>query len=511
MPQFGLLVAGAVAISLASVGTAADSAPDRSGNDEVLRQIDELRQQNAQLAKKVQQLEQVATDEGAWLTEARATQIRSLVTDVLSDAAARSSLQADGATAGWNKGFFLASPDGSFRLNIKGQIQFRWAYNSRDLPSGALATGSATGPEQNWGFENRRTKLTFAGSVVDPSITFEIKPVWNRASTSGSTTQVNGSVEEIFIQKAFDGGFAVRAGQFKAPFLREELVSSSAQLTVERSLVNDVFTMKFVQGVQLEWEQEMFRVDGFYGDTGRQNAVNVAKDAATASNYLGSYNTDFQTNRSAYAIAARAEYKAAGTWKQFKDLTSYRGEEFGLLFGLAGMSQNLRPNNVVATTATNMWGVSGDVSVDFGGANLFMYGVYRSVGLGAPVGVRDGSMENELGQYGFVVQGGFFVLEDLELFARYEYGNLDTDQFRTVANSRRASLGRLSAATVGFNLFPLGAANKELKWTSEFGFAFTPVGDFASSGAGWKSDATTSSGNSSDSQFVVRSQLQLTF
>ena len=506
MEQFGMCVASAAAMTLATAVSLADT----TTTDEALRQIEELRQQNAAMAQKIEKLERVATDDGAWLTEERTNQIRSLVQDVLADADTRSSLQSDGATAGWNKGFFLASPDGAYRLNIKGHIQFRWVFNQRSVPTGSLATGSATGPESNYGFENRRTRLVFSGTIIDPSLSYEIKPVWNRSATSGSTTQVNGSIEDIWVQKAFDGGLAIKAGQFKAPYLREELVSSSAQLAVERSLVNELFTMKFVQGIQVEWEQEMFRLQGFYGDSGRANGVNVVSTAATAGGYAGSFETDFQTNQTAYALAGRAEYKAAGTWKQFKDFNSYRGDEFGLLFGLGGMGQNLRGNGI-AQSASSMWGITGDVTANFGGWNVFAYGVYRGVTLGAPVMTRSGSMEEQLGQYGFVVQSGVFVLDDLELFGRYEYGNLDTDQYRTTANSREASLGRLSVATIGFNLFPMGVANKDLKWTTDFGFALMPVGDFASSGADWKSDATEANGQSSNHQFVLRSQIQLTF
>jgi hypothetical protein len=505
----------AVALAMPALG--------QSANDDAIKQIDELRQQNAQLAAKIAKLEQVASDDGAWLTDERAAQIRSLVSDVLADSDTRASLQADGATAGWNKGFFLASPDNSYRLNIKGQIQFRWAFNDRSIPSGPLASGSAGGPGENWGFENRRTKLTFSGHIIDPSLTYEIKTVFNRQSITVSSTlpagssvslgnsDVNSSIEDIWIQKAFDGGFAVRAGQFKSPFLREELVSSSSQLAVERSLVNDVFSTKFSQGVQVEWEQETFRLQGFYGDGLRANRVNPVTNAGLAGSYGGSFNTDYTTNRTNYAFAGRAEAKLAGNWRQFRDLTSYRGEEFGLLLGIGGMAQSLRPTPTSALSAKNMWGVTGDITVDFGGANLFAYGVYRNVDLAGSPAVRGGGTDSSLNQWGAVVQGGFFVLDSLELYGRYELGNLDTDQYRTTANSLQADLEASSIATIGFNFYPMGSSNKDIKLTTDFGYAFDPIGDFASGGADWASDATPANGVTEDGQFVIRSQIQLLF
>ncbi|MFN5496126.1 MAG: porin, partial [bacterium] len=249
--SIGARLAGATTLSIAgSAFAAADASSDMA------TQIAQLKAANDALAAKVTKLEQNANGE-QWLTEQRASEIRAIVSDVLADAGTRDSLQASGATAGWNKdqgGFFLASPSGDFKLNIKGQVQVRWAFNNRDN-SGLTGT---VPKESNWGFENRRTKLTFTGFVVDPSWIYEIKLVANRTTgtVSGATYSANnivGSVEEIFIQKDFGNGIAVRAGQFKTPFIREELVSSSSQLAVERSLVNDVFSTKFGQGIQAEF------------------------------------------------------------------------------------------------------------------------------------------------------------------------------------------------------------------------------------------------------------------
>lgn len=480
-------------------------------SDEALRQIEELRQENQALAAKVAKLEEVASKDGEWLTEARAEQIRGLVQDVLADADTRASLQSDAVTAGWNKGFFLGSSDGTFRLNIKGQTQFRWAANFRDIPD------SVTGQtEKNFGFENRRTKLTFSGHIIDPSLTFEVKPVFNRASTSissGGQTLSNrdvvGSIEDIWMQKSFGNGFSIRAGQFKAPFLREELVSSSSQLAVERTLVNDAFSAKFSQGIQAEWEQDMFRLQAFYGDGLRANRVGPTTGAGSLSDYGGAYLSDFQTNDTDWAFAGRAELKLAGQWKQFRDATSFRGEEFGVLLGLGAMAQNLRPNTANSAGVEDMFGLTGDVTVDFGGANLFAYAVYRQVGLNSAIATRDGGTDDGLDQWGFAIQGGFFVTDDVELFARYEYGNSDSDKFRTA--SLLADGENASIVTAGVNWYPMGSANTGIKWTTDVGFALDPVVDFNSSGGNWLTDQTGAGQSTQDGQFVLRSQIQLTF
>lgn len=374
-----------------------------------------------------------------------------------------------------------------------------------------------------WGFENRRTKISFTGFVVDPSWTFEVQPVFNRTPgsiSSGAQTlssgNIVGSIENLWMQKDFGNGIMVRAGQFKAPFLREELVSSTTQLAVERTLVSDVFSTKFSQGVQVEFggrAGEQWRAQVFYGDGLRANATGVPSTVTTAAGgFAGAFTTPFNSNATNWGFAGRFEYLGAGNWRAMRDFNSYKGDDLSWMIGLGGMSQSLRPTNEGTQSASatdSMWGVTADFSVNFGGASLFAYGVYRDVQLAGGVAQRGGGKSDSMGQWGAVVQGGLFVTNELEVFARYEIGDTDTDKFRV--SDTGIELEKNSIVTVGLNYFFGG--NKDIKLTGDVGFALTPIGDFNSSGGNWLQDVSSTAGNgfTNDGQWVIRTQLQLLF
>jgi len=80
--------------------------------------------------------EENTTNQNAGLS---ADETRALVAEMLADAETRSSLLQNSATAGHDGKFFLASPDGNFRLNIGGQIQFR--YNTVFLDDDTRTAG----------------------------------------------------------------------------------------------------------------------------------------------------------------------------------------------------------------------------------------------------------------------------------------------------------------------------------------------------------------------------------
>ena len=122
------------ALGLAGVARAQDASPSV---DDLVKRIEALETSNRELAGEVVTLRKAEGD--GWLTEARANEIRSIVSDVLADSESRNSLQSSGMTAGWNNGFFLESADGRFRLDVSGTVQTRFIYGY--VPNGNAGTG----------------------------------------------------------------------------------------------------------------------------------------------------------------------------------------------------------------------------------------------------------------------------------------------------------------------------------------------------------------------------------
>ena len=99
----------------------------------------------------------------------------------------------------------------------------------------------------------------------------------------------------------------------------------------------------------------------------------------------------------------------------------------------------------------------------------------------------------DVDQYGFFIRGGLFVMDDLELYAQYEWGDLDVD-----------AIEELQVITLGVNKY---WDKHNLKWQSDLGFAFDEVSSaWASDSSGWRADAP-----GEDGQIVVRTQVQLLF
>ena len=112
-----------------------------------------------------------AQQDGDWLTEQRSEQIRGIVQDVLADADTRASLQGNGATSGYNNGFFVQSADGKWSMKINGLFQER--FNIGHQPSDWLSEDShryvaATTNDKTtgFGFETTRAALNFSGKLA---------------------------------------------------------------------------------------------------------------------------------------------------------------------------------------------------------------------------------------------------------------------------------------------------------------------------------------------------------
>src|SRR5690606_7815742 len=111
----------------------------------------------------------------------------------------------------------------------------------------------------------------------------------------------------------------LKFGQFKSPFLYEELVSSGSQPLVDRSFTHSYFSQGRSQGISFIYagnEEDDYRVEANFSDG------------------FNSANTGFASPMEAdFAIGGRFDYKVSGAWSDFKDFTSTQGQEQALRFG----------------------------------------------------------------------------------------------------------------------------------------------------------------------------------
>lgn len=415
-------------------------------------EVDTLRSMVHELRDQVAELKQ---DDNAWINSKRADEIRGLVNDVLADVDTRASLQGSGATSGWP---WVASADGNFKLKFGGQIQARWLTNE------------ATGQEDQQGFEQRRTKLKFSGHVGDPSWQYKVTATWGR--NDGSST------EDAYINKKFDNGSWFKFGQYKGGFLRENIVSSSKQLGVERSMLNNAFTYGWTQGIEYGWRDDDMGFIFQYND-----GPGLANSQALA------------PSRS--AMIARVEYKSGdASWKDFGYLTSKMGAKGGFMLGFSYQSMEIDDDSTSAeygnVDANKSDGWSADASWRGDGWNVFAYMV-ETTGT-----TTDGA---DIDSSGWLVQAGYMINEHTEIFAKHQEGTIDGFN------------NDMSAFSAGFNYWPI-AGNNAVKWTTDVSWAGDLIAnggdgaspDWVSSGNGWRADTGTA-----DDQMLIRTQLQLLF
>ncbi len=323
------------------------------------------------------------------------TTARSYQAELISDAATRTSLlegEPTGASSGFKNGKFFITDGGNNTLNFEGFTQFRYIADVRkDQPNNGDFTS---------GFQMRRTRLIFNGTVFDKALSFQIQGDFDRGT--GNFTQL-----DAYAKYAWENGVYMKWGQYKEALLHEELVSDPGQLAIERSVVNSIFTANRIQGVEVGYSDgKQFRVMGGFGDG------------------VNSLNTDYNSAAEAdYGINARGEWMFAGDdFKRFDDYTSWKGSNFGGLLGAAVHFQD--GGETGFTVDRSILEATLDCSVEGDGWNAAAYGVVRQTDPAGGTSTTD---------YGFVAQGGLFVSDQIELFARYDIVLPDVgDSFSTI-------------------------------------------------------------------------------
>lgn len=348
-------------------------------------------------------------------------------------------------------------------------------------------------------------KIKGAFSNTDEAILGQ-NPFGNLGNGSGTFRLL-----DAYIRAELSDDFSVRAGQFKLPFAREQLVDTEYQLGVARSTVVEHLGIGRSQGVEGTWTNTNTRAMLAFSSGGTDNLYGVLKAVGS-----DPANTAYSSDGVDWALTGRFEWKMAGQWRQFNSMTSPPGDEYALLVGLAAHAQDGDPDNGTETVSTgaNTWvAMTADVTAMYGGATIFASVFYHwtdsqsayvlgasnfNAGPFADIGNTE--------SVGAMIQASYYIMPKWEVFGRFEYGSANIDQLGNITTPTGATSldngNTLTILSAGVTWYLDG---EDLKWTSDVGIALDAVdGIWSNAGNGWRAAAE-------ESETVFRSALQLAF
>ncbi|MEM8875020.1 MAG: porin [Planctomycetota bacterium] len=448
--------AAASAAAVATFGFAAPAlAEEEMSSAELLKKIEELQKQ----------VESLQSNQEATTRQLTAAEIDAAVARVLDDAEARSDmLSMQGFTAGHNgKEFVLQNEDGTFKLVPNFQFQLRWVSNILE------DAGGGSDFESDEGFEIRRMKFGVKGNAFSKDLKYDFK--WATNDDGGALI-----LEDAKIAWAFADNWTFFAGQFKDPVHFEEITSSSRQMAVDRSLINELIgggLTDRVQGAGFTYEQDKLKATFLYHDGINTDNTEFAREAGDG------ITPSISPDPPQFGGAARVEYLVFGDSAVKKDFATIAGngvDEASLAVGVGADFTDFGDEEALIHTADVIY-KSGEGQ---GSYSLFAayYGVYTETGMDTGY------------TYGFEGLAAYAVTEKMDVFARGSFTDPDDDGF----------LGDddFFEATVGGNYY---FANHSAKVTVDVTYLFDGTPDSAS-GIGVRS-------GDDDDQIIVRGQFQL--
>ena len=245
----GVLIFGrwTAAIALLVIITTAN-AENVGTMEQMTREIEQLRQMLVHQQTEINELRSEQVFNSASLQQ-RQDLVRELVHDTINDVEIRSQLLGDTLTAGYNKGFFIQSPDEAYKLKINTRLQFRYTGINRATPPTSVAARAEATDRSD--FELERAKIAFSGhmpsGINDEPIKYKIQL---DADTDDETSRHGTTLEDWYAEHKTLAWLTLRVGQFKGPQGQQELTSSGKQQFVDRSMINELFNLDRSIGAQ---------------------------------------------------------------------------------------------------------------------------------------------------------------------------------------------------------------------------------------------------------------------
>lgn len=340
------------------------------------------------------------------------------------------------------------SPDA--KLSIGGEYQFRYTFSRESSPV-------RPGDEVASGFSFRRLRLRLRGS-----------PDGGRTTLFFQTEANSGEARllDLFIEGTLADGLKLGGGQFVLPFSHEQSVVNFKLQGPEYSSV--VFSVNptallRTQGVMLTATDGPSRA--FLALTDGTDALNAGPlDPGEGE-----------------AVTLRAEHALLGELAMFNQFTAPRGTPAGLLVGAAAHAER-------RDAGGDRFAWTADLTFKNDGFNAALAGFGH-----AAEDLTLGPAPQPEHVYGLVAQAGVYVTDDVEPFARYQWG--------TTSDGAQPDLSLIEA---GCNVYLAGHA---VRFSGDVGYAFERVGPVFQRPI----DGLRASGNGSPGEVVVRLQMQLLF
>jgi hypothetical protein len=356
------------------------------------------------------------------------------------------------------------------RVRAGGMLQVRYGLSSRD-------DAGLGDDETTLGFSLPRAELTLQVEAIE---SVEVILSGDAGLYGDGDFELQTGVVNIILRD----DYAAQIGQFRPAIRREEMVHESRLGGVSRTVLNEFFSTRYHQGIQLAGlrdDERPFAWSAFFTD---------GPDSS---------NTGFESpDEYDYSLGGRLEFMPFGSWRQFVDVTSFRGSDPGLLLGAGAWYASRGETNPSSFTDQNLCGLSLDANYEADGWRLG--------------GAFDWLREDTDGQptfdfYGAGVEGGVFVAPQFEIFGRVEHIWLDDDLLTSTDEFLFATFGVNHYVVPDSHAFKISAdVVLSLDETSALtGFGATnqgPVGPGSVIGL---------QGSSEDNEILFRLQVQAVF
>jgi len=409
------------------------SAVGAQTNEDLQRELDDLRKVVEQQARELQAQKTQADKQSEELGHIKSTQLESDIENYL-DAA--QGLQSDAKPrAGYDGRFFIQTPDGNYRLMFRWYSQFRYNWNQREKE--VLVDESV----QTQGFEVSRTRIWFDGDLTQ-HFYFHFR--------LNIDSQSNVKLVNAYVRWKAPKGWNIDIGERWFYLSREDWTLPMDQLTTEFSANDLVFAIGTSRGVQVNKNHKYFRYYFAISDgpfSGGQNFTAATTD---------------------YTLTGRFEYQfATDQWGIWDDLVGRRGRPFGIMLGIGLGYADGKNGGASAINSATLLTV--DFNINWDGGQAIIYATWR---------FTDPQAGESFYNWGLVAQGGHFITERQQLYARYELvspGDQPGDEID------------YNSITVGYNFFPFVETNV-MKFSVEFSYLFDALSQTivpASTGVGF--------------------------